>query len=97
MTLSEVVDVPGECGVERERPSRAVVAPAVVHDGVQVVEPTEDPGEAGRPVEGPVDEHDDREGAGRTFREVLGDGELAQRGHFPLRLSVAPGGRHMAP
>ena len=40
----------------------AVIAPAVVDHGVEIDQSTEDAGEAGRSVEGSVDEHEQRIG-----------------------------------
>ncbi len=88
----QVVDVPVERGVDGERLTRTVVAPAVVDDGVEVVEPAQYPGETGDPVERPVDEHDDAGRSGQTFREVLGDGELVGEGIPDSAWQVPPGG-----
>src|SRR5664280_1750328 len=79
-------------GVDGQRVTGAVVAATVVGDGVQVAEPAEHPGEAGRAIEGPVD-HDHhrliRTGIGG---EVLVDGEFVGRWHLPAQpvSSTAP-------
>ena len=49
--VEEIVDVPVEGGVDRERIPRPVVAATVVGDGVEVVETTYHPAEAGGTVQ----------------------------------------------
>ena len=68
MPVQGVVD--GQCS------AGAVIPAPVIDHGVEIVQSTEDAGEAGRSVEGSVDEHEQRVGDRGALGDVFGHGKF---------------------
>ena len=93
----QVVDVPSEGRVDREQVPRAVVPAPVIGQRVEVAEAAEHAGEASRPVERAVHQHQHRGGRRRVVGDVLGDREGAGRVHPGHSVAAGPSPGHSGP